>query len=309
MLTVRDSDTGEAVAELKGHSKPVTRFAFSPDGKRVVSASWDKSLIVWDVETTEKVLVMKGHTDRITACAYSPDGRRIVSGSGKGRIRIWDATSGDGIATLTAHKSWITACAFSPDGRRIVSSSGRSTVRFWAATTGRPINSMTAHSRSVKACVYSPDGQSVVSAAEDCTIVVWDSRAQRVVLKFFGKVFECLAIGVGGSIVAGDSTGAVYFLRLSGFEFGPPVTTLVYLYQYDLKRFDDYPSAQCGWCGRRFSPSRFDVDAIRDVSASKYHPDLPGNDASNDQRLLSGCAHCHQPLRFNPFIVDNRDRY
>jgi WD40 repeat protein len=55
--------------------------AFSPDGKRIVSASQDKTLKVWDLYTGREVLSLKGHADTVQSVAFSPDGKRIVSGS------------------------------------------------------------------------------------------------------------------------------------------------------------------------------------------------------------------------------------
>ena len=54
-------------------------MAFSPDGKRLVSGSEDKTVKVWDAETGQETLTLKGHTGGVTSVAFSPDGKRIVS--------------------------------------------------------------------------------------------------------------------------------------------------------------------------------------------------------------------------------------
>ena len=48
---VRDADSGQLVLTLKGHLSSVTRVSFSPDGKRIVSGSIDKTLKIWVVES------------------------------------------------------------------------------------------------------------------------------------------------------------------------------------------------------------------------------------------------------------------
>ena len=66
--------------------------AFSPDGKRVVSGSFDKKIRIWDAETGKPVgEPFQGHTDEIRSVAFSPDGRRVASGSDDNTIRMWDA--------------------------------------------------------------------------------------------------------------------------------------------------------------------------------------------------------------------------
>ena len=56
-------------------------MAFSPDGKRIVSGSRDKTVKVWDAATGQETLTLKGHTGSVSSVAFSPDGKRIVSGS------------------------------------------------------------------------------------------------------------------------------------------------------------------------------------------------------------------------------------
>ena len=70
------------IAVLKGHSDRVTSVAFSPDGKKIVRGSDDKTIRVWNAETGKEIIVpLKGHFDKVTSVAFSPDGKKIVSGS------------------------------------------------------------------------------------------------------------------------------------------------------------------------------------------------------------------------------------
>ena len=115
--------------------------AFSPDGRRIVSGSGDKTLRLWDANTGQPIgAPLEGHKYRVLSVAFSPDGRRIVSGSVDKTLRLWDADTGQPIgAPLEGHKDDVSSVAFSPDGRRIVSGSRDKTLRLWDANTGQPI--------------------------------------------------------------------------------------------------------------------------------------------------------------------------
>ena len=78
-------------------------MAFSPDGRRIVSGSEDKTLKVWDAETGQERLTLKGHNGRVWSVAFSPDGTRIVSGSADKTLKVWDAETGQENADAQGH--------------------------------------------------------------------------------------------------------------------------------------------------------------------------------------------------------------
>ena len=78
---------------LGAHSLAVTSAAFSGDGKRVVTASLDKTARIWDAESGKEIAVLKGHYgDRVLSAAFSGDGKRVVTASLDKTARIWDVT-------------------------------------------------------------------------------------------------------------------------------------------------------------------------------------------------------------------------
>ena len=75
-----DWPTNQLVVE--GHTSSITSVSFSPDGRHIVSGSWDETIQVWDAQTGGQVgSPLQGHTGWVTSVAFSPDGRHIVSGS------------------------------------------------------------------------------------------------------------------------------------------------------------------------------------------------------------------------------------
>ena len=73
------------------------------DGKRAVSASFDKTLKVWDVEGGHELRTLEGHSDVVEGVARSADGRWAVSASGAGRLEVWDMERGRDVRTWQGH--------------------------------------------------------------------------------------------------------------------------------------------------------------------------------------------------------------
>nr|NCR75131.1 hypothetical protein [Microcystis aeruginosa K13-06] len=130
---------------LLAHQGYVITAAFSPDGKRIVTASWDKTARVWDAETGREIASLNGHQNTVITAAFSPDGKRIVTASWDNTGRVWDAETGREIASLNGHQGYVITAAFSPDGKRIVTASSDKTGRVWDAETGREIASLNGH--------------------------------------------------------------------------------------------------------------------------------------------------------------------
>ena len=129
---------------LKGHTLGVWGVAFSPDGKRLASASGGGpedhtpgDVKVWDATSGQEQLTLKGHTDRVVCVAFSPDGKRLVSGSADQAVKVWDATTGQEKRTLKGHTGPVWGLAFSPDGKRLASGSADRTVKVWDMTSGK----------------------------------------------------------------------------------------------------------------------------------------------------------------------------
>src|SRR5262249_50008117 len=62
----------------------VVSAAFSPDGKWIVTASWDATARIWDAVTGKEVRVLRGHRCSLRSASFSTDGRRVLTvSSGK----------------------------------------------------------------------------------------------------------------------------------------------------------------------------------------------------------------------------------
>lgn len=74
---------------LKGHQRSASSVAFSADGKRIVTGSWDNTAKVWDAQTGRETLTLKGHYSYVSSVSFSPDGKLIVTGSWDDTVEVW----------------------------------------------------------------------------------------------------------------------------------------------------------------------------------------------------------------------------
>ena len=92
---------------LRGHDNEVTSAAFSPDGSRIVTASWDKTARIWDAGSAKEIAVLRGHDYSVYSAAFSSDGSRIVTASDDKTARIWDAH----LQTMSVKDLLVEVCA------------------------------------------------------------------------------------------------------------------------------------------------------------------------------------------------------
>ncbi|HEX5272325.1 MAG TPA: protein kinase [Gemmataceae bacterium] len=192
-VKVWDAQTGRETLTLKGHSGGIYSVAFSPDGRRIASASQDNTVKVWDVEAGREALTL-GHTGGVSSVAFSPDGKRIATASQNKSVKVWDAQSGNEMFSVKGNAQGVRRLAFSPDGDRIAAASYDKTVKVWDAHTGDMLLSNLAHADYVEALAFSPDGTKIASAGRDQTVKVWDARTGKNTLTLVGHVGFILTV-------------------------------------------------------------------------------------------------------------------
>ena len=207
------------------HEDSVNLAGFSPDGRFVVTASFDKTARVWDASTGAPVGTPLRHGDKINSAIFSPDSRTVVTASSDRSARIWDALTGNPVGIPMTQAGPVYYAVFSPDSRR-VASGGVEGARIWDATTGQPVSAPLKHSgtESVTYIAFSPDGRRVVTAAGDNTARVFDAESgnQLSVLSHEGAVYSAEFSRDGRYVVtASEDKKARVWEVGTGKETGP----------------------------------------------------------------------------------------
>ena len=164
------------IRTLKGHSSWVYAIASSPDGKTLVSGSYDGQIMIWDVPSGELRQKLNAHADAVEALAITPDGRFLVSGSWDNRVKVWNLNTLEILHTFEGHRDDVKAVSISADGQWVASGGTDSTVRVWGLETG--YERLTWHrSAWVKALAFSPDSEHLIIGSYDGSIVAQSLHA------------------------------------------------------------------------------------------------------------------------------------
>ena len=150
-------------------------MAFSPDGKAVLTGSWDKTARLWDAATGQPIGPPMQHQGRVMAVAFSPDGKAVLTGSEDKTARLWDAATGQPIGLAIAAPGRGLCRGVQPGRQdrphRQLGQDGAALGR-----GHRPAHrAAVTHQGEVSAVAFSPDGKAVLTGSDDKTARLWDA--------------------------------------------------------------------------------------------------------------------------------------
>lgn len=196
----------------------VAPSVFSPNGKCIISASFDGVVNKWEAESGKLIGRMDGHIGFVTSISISQDGRYIVTGSTDNTVKLWDLETGILLHTLTGYADEVNSAAYNSDGEKFVTASDDSTATLWDAKTGRPIHILNGHNDRVNTAEFSPDNKYIATSSWDNTAKIWESVSGKLIHTLEGHrwTITSAAFSPDGKYIATasyDSTSKIWDIK------------------------------------------------------------------------------------------------
>jgi WD40 repeat protein len=202
------------------HCEGVLGVAFSPDGRRVISASRDGTVRLIDA-SAGKLIHCLAHPSAYSV-AISPDGKKAIStGYGDNQtLRLWDLETGKELQRFAGYQSRINGAAFSPDGKQVLFGAHLDkTLRLLNVESGQEIKRFAGHTERVHGIALSGDGKKSLSASFDSTVRLWDNATGKELQRLEGHKGWVWAVAFSPDGKRAVSGGTDHLIKLWDLEF------------------------------------------------------------------------------------------
>jgi WD40 repeat protein len=196
---------------LEGHTSDISSIGWSPDGKNIVTGSWDNTANIWNAQTGTFIRKLSQHTDIIYAVAWSPNGNLIATASSDRTACLWDAATGKRVHTLSGHTNEILFITWSPDSAYLATGSYDRQIKIWNSKTGTLVREM-AETIGISSIAWSPDGKYLAIGLANGTIKLMDPASWSVARSFSGSPHDVKTLAwspISNHLAAGSADGII----------------------------------------------------------------------------------------------------
>lgn len=168
-----------------GHSAQVKDACYSPDGKKILTISEDRTVKIWNAEDGRLLLTLDGFSvdEIVSSGKFSPDGRSILTRNELGAIRIWDSNNGKLLLVPESESfpfkpssSDRNNASYSPDGKFLFVIQD-SVLNMWDIRGNKLLKSFSGKKGGIRSFDFSPDGKTFMTYSSDGTIEILDIKS------------------------------------------------------------------------------------------------------------------------------------
>ncbi len=222
------------VLDANGHAGAVRKLLFTPDSKRLITVSMDKTIRVWDVasgETVKTIYMPNGPGDEgsMFAAALTSDGKKLAVGGwpvapNKNGVLIYLVALETGTIerTFKGHRGAINSLSFNANGQWLASGSSDGTALLYKTATGETVGELKGHKQAVLQVAYHPKEARVATASRDGTARIWmTGKAPYAFKELTGHTMSvnCVAWSPDGSqLITGSTDGTIRLWSKDGAQ-------------------------------------------------------------------------------------------
>ncbi len=232
-----DVTTGKPISapEAPGQQKPLGKMvrtsnaimsvSFSPDGRTLAVASYDRTVRLYSTNTLQLLNTFKGHDLSADSVTFSLNGRLLATVGRDGVVKLWDVGVAQEPGISGRGLGMIYSMAFSPEGRCLATAGlDRQVLKLWDVNTQQELKSFIGHTGDTLTVAFSPDGELLATGGRDKTAKLWDVATGREILTFKGHTEGVQSVvfspdGRHMATASGDKTVKVWDVA-TGQEIG-----------------------------------------------------------------------------------------
>ncbi|MER8226372.1 protein kinase [Streptomyces sp. NPDC094143] len=189
-VSVWNTHSGELQHALP-HPTSIELIHVMPDGQRLVSSDFDRTVRVWNLSTgqCEKSFSISSHQADFhwgRVLCVTPDGRHAVTTHNDGTLRLWELSTGWCVRVLGRGTDHVRSGCATGDGRHVVTADGDGALRVWDLLTGTCTQTLTGHTGMIYSVSATADDRHILSAGDDGTVRVWDLATGRCIRTLTG---------------------------------------------------------------------------------------------------------------------------
>ncbi len=255
-----------------GHTQEVNDAQFSPDGKKIITVSNDKTGKIWETEKGFLLANLKGHKDSVNKGNFSPDGQSILTVSDDSTAKLWNSVSGMLVQNFGDKNNKLCNAEFSKDGKYVFAIFADSTVRLFDAVTGQITYKIKNTKDGIFTAAMNASNTQIATVGDDYNVRLWEVSTGNLlkVLKGHRRLINFIDYSPDGTKLissSNDSTARVWSISgLPLFVIKSPDGIMFSRFSPDNKKI----------CTATFN----NIITISDINTGAFINKLDGQDGS-----------------------------